>query len=184
MLTSGADRLEGADETPEVVGMVHTSQMIPLEKLRRSRSANRRELAQLGDEAQRFLSGHKWCGAVGRGYLVRGWPGILAVFYFEIEPRGAADPAVWVIVGDLPPAYLDVEMCPNGAAAIDGYVGEMEHWVELVREGRSVDRAIPVYHRHGFTPIPPSTEAADMLASRLEFIRQRLLPELSEELKE
>jgi hypothetical protein len=41
-----------------------------------------RELLQLAEEAQRFLLSHSWCQAIRKGYLDRGWAGILAVFYF------------------------------------------------------------------------------------------------------
>ena len=84
------------------------------------------ELQKMASEAEAFLLSQDWCKSILNGYLDRGWAGILAVFYFEIIPTTInADNNVWIIVGDLPPAYIDTKSCPNGATAIDGYVGAM-----------------------------------------------------------
>jgi len=52
--------------------------------------------------------------------------------------------------------------------ALDGYIAEMQSWVDAVRAGDSIDELIPV--NAASTP-----ENAAMLASRLEFIRTRLV---------
>jgi hypothetical protein len=42
----------------------------------------------------------------------------VVVFLFEIIPsREDVDDKVWLIVGDLPPAYITAEDAPNPAAA-------------------------------------------------------------------
>jgi len=75
---------------------------------------------------------------------------------------------VWVVVGDLPPAYLAHEVDDSWQDALRGYVEEMSVWVEAARSGSSLDDVIPVN-------VPPTPEYADMLASRLDFIRTRFV---------
>jgi hypothetical protein len=73
-----------------------------------------------------------------------------------------------VIAGDIPPAYLVCDDAPTWFEALDGYVREMERWVSAVRSGDSLAEVIPVNAE-------PSIEHADMLASRLQFIREQIL---------
>jgi hypothetical protein len=94
---------------------------------------------------------------------------VLGVFRVELRPAGAgADPTVWAVVGDVPPAYLAYEPGDTWQHGLRAYVDEMQAWVDAVRAGAGVDDLIPVN-------VPPSAEYADMLASRLAFIRDRLL---------
>lgn len=51
---------------------------------------------------------------------------------------------IWVIVGDLPPAYITTENNANPACALDGYITEMKEWVEAVRMGKPTSERIPV----------------------------------------
>jgi hypothetical protein len=64
------------------------------------------------NEACAFLLAQSWCRAV-RVLTLKKWiEGVLALLYAEIEPEpqsGAAE-AVWVVVGDLPPAYFDAAL--------------------------------------------------------------------------
>ncbi len=164
--------------------MVDTTRMIKIEDLAKCALEDVDELQEMAREAEQFLCSHWWCQRVRQGYFDRGWAGILAVFYFEIEPapNSSADEAVWVIVGDLPPAYLDIVSCPNGAVAIEGYVGAMWEWVERVKAGESIEDCIPVYYRGSLTRVPPNQEMAEMLESRLEFIEEKILSQFEEEL--
>lgn len=143
----------------------------------------RKELQELVEEAKRFLQSHAWCRTIKQGYVSHYWPGIMALFYFEIEPTpdSSADEAVWVIVGDVPPAYMDIQTCRTPAEAIEGYVGALWEWVERVKQGDPIPGdVIPVYYRDSEREVPPTLEFADLLAKRLTFIEERLLPELEE----
>ncbi len=165
--------------------MIDTSKMIKLADLLDSDVEDATELKDMAAEAEGFLLSHKWCQSIRQGYFDRGWSGILAVFYFEIKPATkSADDAVWVIVGDLPPAYLDVVTCPNGAAAVDGYVGAMREWVEHVKAGKSVKGLIPVFVRDSLLPVPSTLEFAEMLEGRLDFIEEHILAQFEDELEE
>ncbi|GBC94071.1 hypothetical protein HRbin15_02578 [bacterium HR15] len=166
--------------------MIDTSRMIRIEELRTGVIEDADEIREMAQEAEQFLRSHAWCQSVRQGYLDRGWAGVLAVFYFEIEPapNSLADQAVWVIVGDLPPAYLDIVHCPSGAAALEGYVGAMWEWVEHVKQGKPVEGLIPVYYRGSLRRVPPTREMAQLLESRLRFIEEHILPQFRPELEE
>jgi hypothetical protein len=126
------------------------------------------ETAALAAEARAFLAAQRWVHQVLDGRVGIAIPGVLGVFQFDLEARPEVPSPLWVVVGDLPSAYLPGDDLPSWEAALDGYVWEMQRWVDAVRAGESVDELIP-------TGVAPTVEHADVLASRLEFIRQRIL---------
>ena len=126
------------------------------------------EVRKLADEATRFVEGFRWCDGVTGCALAFAIAGAIGVFRIELRPAGEADPIVWVLTGDLPPAYLAYEDGETWQDALRGYVAEMQAWVEAAESGQSVADLIPVN-------VAPSKRYAEMLASRLEFIRRNLL---------
>ena len=127
-------------------------------------------------EARQFLLAHSWCHAI-RALSLRKWiEGIFALFYAEIEPdpKSGADEAVWVVVGDLPPAYLDVLSVPTAREALEAYIALLEEWVEAVRAGEPIDELMPLYHRYSLVPVPPTLRFAEMVASRARFLQDLL----------
>ncbi len=120
-------------------------------------------------EAKAFLSSFAWNRGIRESFLGLGVGGVVGVFLFHIVPsRSDVDEWLWVIVGDLPPAYITTENAPNAACALDAYIGAMREWVEAARAGRSVDQLIPVN-------VPPSLENAENLHTRLEFLKKEIL---------
>lgn len=127
------------------------------------------DLREHAENAKAFLSGFRWCRAVRSGHLAYGIGGVLGVFLFQVEPaEPGVDDTLWVIVGDLPSAYLVCDQAPNWRTALEGYVFEMRRWVKAVRAGESLDDIIPV----GAEPTP---EHADMLAGRFDFIERHIV---------
>jgi hypothetical protein len=127
------------------------------------------DLPELTQTAERFLAAQPWCARVRSVTPIFGISGVLGVFRCTLLPASPdADVMVWVIVGDLPPAYIVHEPGDGWQDALYGYVGEMRRWVEAVRAGESLDEIIPVN-------ASPTTENAALLASRLDFIQKNLL---------
>jgi len=156
--------------------MVDTKNMVDIDKLRDSDIEYSEELIVLADRAIAFMKSQKWCSRVLRGWMDRGWGIRIAIFYFYFEPAYKDIPQnIWVIVGDLPPAYIDAEDNPNGACALDGYVFEMQKWVDAVIAGESVDDLIPVN-------VPPTKKYAKMLQHRLNIIKKDILSDCEDEL--
>ena len=92
---------------------------------------------------------------------------ILVVFLFEIvHARRESDDKVWVIVGDLPSAYIMPEDSPNPATALDSYIGAMEQWVAAAKIGGNVEELIPVN--------VPATRKMAKVESRLRFLDKEI----------
>ncbi|WP_282609453.1 hypothetical protein [Pelagibius sp. Alg239-R121] len=131
----------------------------------------------LVNRSREYLEAFRWCDRVVSVRVGIFDPGVLGVFLLEIETsRPDVDELIWVIMGDLPPAYIAEQnpgSCPNAACALDGYVRAMMDWVEAVEEGRSVAKLIPVN-------APPTKEWAKYLRVRLEFIEQSILTDYKE----
>ena len=142
--------------------------MKPIENIDKGNMKDALSFGRLAQSAQVFLTSQKWCKRIRQGYLDVGWEGILAVFFFEFEPaEPGVDESVWVIVGDIPAACICNDN-PDGPSALNSYVDEMQKWVDAAKVGDPVEELIPVN-------VPPNQEHAEMLESRLEFIRKELL---------
>ena len=127
------------------------------------------EVAEFARRAQQFLSGFRWCGRLLGAELAWAAAGVLGVFRMRISPaRPDVDEIVWVVTGDLPSAYLAYEPQDTWQDALQGYVSEMQLWVDAAKSGETVADLIPVN-------VPPTPENAARLETRLDFIRTRLL---------
>jgi hypothetical protein len=125
----------------------------------------------MADEARPFLDQFAWCKEIREFYFGLGIGGVLAVFLARILPlHKSVDEWLWVVVGDLPPAYLVTDAASTPVAALRGYIEEMRKWVAAVRAGESVDTVIPVN-------APATLQNADALYSRLNHIERELIPE-------
>jgi hypothetical protein len=136
------------------------------------------DIRVLFDEATRFLQGQRWLKSIEQVFVGNVFPGIVGIFLVRVSgttPKVA--PWTWVLVGDLPPAYIAAEDCTTPAEALEGYLGEMRAWVDAVKAGAPVDRLIPVN-------APADAEHAGMLDSRLGFLEKHILPMLGEDAAE
>ena len=126
------------------------------------------DVRALAERAIQFVESFPWCTQVtgcARGFATAG---VLGVFRIDLQPAFGADPSVWAVVGDVPPAYLAYEDGDSWQDALRGYVHEMQAWVDAVAAGANVDDLIPVN-------VPATKEYAAMLDSRLGFIRRNLI---------
>lgn len=130
--------------------------------------------SMLQREARAFLQGHRWCRSVRSLTLISRIEGVVGLFYAEIdpEPSSGADEAIWVIVGDLPPAYLDIPSVPTPREAVEAYISLLEEWVEAVTEGKPLDDLLPVYSCFDWVLVPPTMRYAKMLRARLPLLRK------------
>lgn len=121
-------------------------------------------------EARNYLAKFKWCKEIRSFYIGGGVGGIYAVFLFEIENSASPDDDwLWVVVGDIPPAYLVANGGPrNPQEALLAYINLMGEWVAAVKKGEPVGHLIPVN-------VPPTPKYAEMLESRIAFLRDRFV---------
>jgi hypothetical protein len=156
---------------------------IPIDDLTTAGLADTDWLLETADEASKFLGSFTWCRRVGGGVLDRHEPGIFALFCFDIEPETKeVDSSVWIMVGDIPPAYLDTLSNANGAEAIRSYVDAMRDWVDAASTGQPTGQLIPVLYKKSTRPIDATPENAQMLRGRIDFIEREILPQYADEL--
>jgi hypothetical protein len=129
-----------------------------------------RELWKMLEEATLYLESQRWCIRIKERRFGVGIGHVIAVFLFNVEPSDEhVDNWTWVIVGDLPPAYISPDFATTPKEALLGYIVEMRRWVFAVVNGIPVDDLIPVN-------VPPSLEAAKELGGRLDFLDSRVVP--------
>jgi hypothetical protein len=77
-----------------------------------------RLLQIMADDAQSYLRSFKRCKGIRETFFGDGYGGIVAVFLFRIERESAdVDEWLWVVFGDVPPAYLVTDECKTPSEA-------------------------------------------------------------------
>ena len=156
---------------------IDMTRVVPAEEMKGDSAKDTDLLKGMRGEAERYLTSFHWCERVSESYFGLGVGGIVAVFLFRIRPaQTGVDEWLWVIVGDLPSAYLVTDDAPNPACALRVYVNLMKEWVEAAAAGRPVDNLIP-------TNVPPTPEWARELKTRLGFLEQKILSRYKNDLR-
>jgi hypothetical protein len=134
-------------------------------------------ISQMHADALVFINYFNWCEEVREEYVGFIYPGIVAVFLFKIQPaQKNVDEWVWVIVGDVPSAYITCEESPNPATALDAYIGAMQDWVDAAASGLSTKNLIPV-------DVEATKENAERLRAKLKYLDEKILSGYQEDLK-
>lgn len=146
-----------------------TSKLVPADRIRGEGEKDTSLLQEMAREAKAYLLSFSWCKAIRKEWFGWGVGGIAAVFLFDFDPAAPdVDEMLWVVVGDLPPAYLVIDESPAPLDAIKTYIDLMQEWVDAVRAGKSIEDCIPVNNT-------PNRESADALETRLNFLRREFL---------
>lgn len=129
-----------------------------------------RQLIMMADRAANYVRSHSWAPPIQRLLLAYGIGGVLALFLVEFElPIDGTDDQLWAVAGDLPSAYFVIDQARTPADAIEVYCELMEDWANKVLSGGDLSDEYPV-------EAEPTIEHAEMLLSRVDFIRQKLIP--------
>jgi hypothetical protein len=111
-------------------------------------------LLQMAKSARDYITSFDWCPPIKAIHLASGVGGIVAVFLFEFDRKiQGTDDQLWVVVGDLPTAYLVVEPKDGPAQALERYC---ERGTGELRE------VFPV-------SAEPTPENAELLEKRIAF---------------
>jgi len=146
--------------------------VIPIDQFFDDDTEYTRHLLKMASKAQSYISTFSWCRSIREAYFGDGYGKVVAVFFFHIEPsRPDVDEWLWVVVGDLPSAYLVIDACKTPSQALEGYVDEMSEWVKLAKEGRTSKDVTAVNAQ-------PTPESAVMLEARLKVLSERIVPAL------
>ena len=123
-------------------------------------------LRGLAVEALDYIQGFGWCPPLRQVLLAYGIGDVIGLFLVRFtEPAGGVDDELWVVSGDVPPAYFVTEDAPTPAEALRTYCDLMDTWVEAVLDHGDLDEAFPV-------DLTPTPQHALALRAQLTFIRQ------------
>ncbi|HEX7288594.1 MAG TPA: hypothetical protein VF532_20585 [Candidatus Angelobacter sp.] len=148
---------------------VNLSGLVPVERMRGDSKKDERLLRDMAIEASEYLLSFTWCKSIRRAWFGWGVGGVCAVFLLEIESGSKkVDSLLWVVVGDIPPAYLVIDSSPTPLSALRNYTELMQKWVDAVKARKSVATRIPVN-------APATIQYANLLQKRLDFIEKEFL---------
>lgn len=145
--------------------------MLNITAIQTSNIEYREEVLVLTEKAVNYLKSFHWCQKVIDGWLINDFGFMLCIYRFKIEPaqNSGADDDLWIIVGDLPSAYLDTIEYKSANDALGFYCYLMKEWIDNVRAGKSVDECYPIN-------VPPTIQWANELESRVKIIESDFLP--------
>jgi len=142
---------------------------MPIEKLFGEDLEDTRLLQAMAADTEKFLESFEWCKAIEEKYFSTGIGGVVAIFFFGIDPkRPQVVEWLWVVVGDLPSAYLVTDNCECPSKALEAYIWNMRRWSRLAKPGKASPDVIPVN-------VPATPKWAKELEGRLNFLEQHIL---------
>lgn len=154
--------LQPSDSEVPVAGVVPVNKMIGEDE------EDTVLLRGMAADADAYIRSFSWCRNVSRTFFGGGVGGILAVFLFNIEPsRPDIDRWIWIVVGDIPSAYLPLEDARSPAEVFSTYIHGLTRWVQLAWQGKqgNADDGVPPVN------IPATPEWAGELEKRLHLLR-------------
>ncbi len=152
------------DTTPELKGTQIASELVPAARIVGDDEQDTVLLRKMSEDAKQYISSFRWCETILSSYFGGGVGGIFAVFFFHIRPSGSdVAPWIWIVVGDIPSAYLPVTDCESPAEVFRSYLRGMNRWVELARKGQNgtPEQGVPP------VKVPATPEWAERLNKKL-----------------
>lgn len=127
-------------------------------------------LGALEADARAFMASDNPTAPIADLLLAFGIAPMLGLYLARFEsPRKPEDAERWVVVGDLPPMNFETDDTPTPALALQLYCAIAQDWADNVIAGRDLSDSYPI-------EVAPTREHADMLLSRIDFIREKLIP--------
>jgi hypothetical protein len=160
-------RPESPDSDPPVAGVV------PLRMMKGDDEEDTALLQKMARDAEVYLRSFSWCDDLRSSNFGGGVGGVIAVFLFDIRTkRPEVGRWIWIVVGDVPSAYLPLEDAQSPAEVFKTYLKGMSNWVEYARSGakQPAGRDVPPVH------VPPTPEWAEVLEKRLNSLRLIIQP--------
>jgi hypothetical protein len=121
-------------------------------------------------KARAYVCAFHWCLPIKAMFVADGVGGVIAIFLVEFEGEiGGTDDRLWVVVGDLPSAYMVVNSDESPQQALENYCVLMDDWIATVLNGGDLDSVFPV-------EAPATRENAESLRRRMAFLREHIIP--------
>jgi len=144
--------------------------VIPADQLAGEDEAETKLLREMAQHAEEYLKSFKWCPPIASRLFGSGIEGAVAVFLFRLATKvSGTDDWLWVVVGDVPLAYLVTDNSPDPASALATYCDLMDEWIHAILNNSSLSDVFPV-------AAPATPENANKLGSRIKFIRDQIIP--------
>lgn len=116
------------------------SKLVPIELMFGEDIEETQQLVALFEEAELYLASFGWCAGVRKAYFGLGVSDFIGIFLFELTPNeGLRDRYLWVVSGDVPPAYLVTDDCPNSVHALQRYIQKMNDYCAKASAAGRVD---------------------------------------------
>lgn len=134
----------------------------------------RADLETLREDARYFFETRSGSPPIEDLVLAFGVSPILALFLVRhADPiqsgERAGDVESWVVVGDLPFMLFETDEAPTPVVALELYCAIAQDWAERVLGDGDLSESYPI-------PVKPTEGNANLLLSRIEFIREKLIP--------
>ncbi len=130
-------------------------------------------LRSMAKTAQDYIGSFSWCPPISGMYLTYGVGGVVAVFQVEFARKiQGTDDKLWIVVGDLPSAYLVVEPGDDPGLALERYCELMDQWIAAVRSSSDFRDVFPV-------TTEPTLKNAESLNRRIDVLRTEIIPRIA-----
>ena len=127
--------------------------------------------SEMAQEAIDYLESFRWCHKVRELWFSGGVGGIVAVFCAEIDHDPEVDERLWTVVGDVPSAYMPLEVGASAKEVVEAYVELVEEWISAVEAGELAPDVFPLRS-------PKDSEHIAMLRNRLKSLTEFVIPNL------
>lgn len=128
------------------------------------------EILPLINESRKYLASHReWCGEIYEGWLFTNIGYVICIFLYKIDNlQSPEDNLVWVVVGDLPPMYLDTYNVISTTEVVQNYIALVKEWVENAESGKSLQDCYPLHADN-------SKDSISMINKRLSMLSNNIL---------
>jgi hypothetical protein len=127
------------------------------------------EVMTLHQEAVAYLKSFSWCKKINRSHLFTNMGTVFCIFLFDIDNSTSKDDnLLWVVVGDIPPMYLDTFGPRTTAEVVEDYVRLAEDWIGQVKTGGSLDKCYPFKAN-------ATVQMAELLERKISFMKNTLV---------
>jgi hypothetical protein len=154
-------------------GVFHVPRIVPAEQLAGDDEEDTVLLRQMLENARRYALSFSWCDSVNSEYFGGGIGKIIAVFLFNISTKPPdVDPWMWIIVGDIPSAYLPLEDCNSPMKVFETYTDGLQKWANFARDSKTgtAEEGIPPVN------VPATPEWADQIQKRIQLLNDLARP--------
>jgi hypothetical protein len=131
------------------------------------------QLEALWEDARAYVKSRTWAPFVAEILLAYGLGPIVGLFFVRFSappPSEIPDERErWVVVGDGPYMNFETEDAPTPDLALRLYCAICQDWADNVLAGADLSDSYPI-------PVEPTQEHAEMLLSRVKFIRTEIVP--------